>query len=120
VAQHFLLSAKARTLSLATVLRMSDEEAHAAFCEIRWSENHGKPFYPHCGSTEIYAYKTRRIFRCKACHKQFSVTSGTLFHSRKLPINQSNGENWRAVAHLALNNPKSIVWRGYWQRGIAA
>lgn len=83
---HFLLTAKARTLSLASVLRMSEEEAHAKFCEIRWSENDGKPFCPHCGGTEIYTYKARRIFRCKACRKQFSVTSGTLFHSRKLPI----------------------------------
>jgi transposase-like protein len=88
VAVHFLLSAKARTLSLASVLRMSEEEAHARFCEIRWSENGGAPFCPHCGGTEIYVYATRRIFRCKACRKQFSVTSGTLFHSRKLPISQ--------------------------------
>jgi transposase-like protein len=83
---HFLLTAKARTLSLASVLRMSEEEARAKFCEIRWSENDGNPFCPHCGGTEIYTYATRPIFRCKACRKQFSVTSGTLFHSRKLPI----------------------------------
>jgi transposase-like protein len=86
MSQHFLLSAKARSLSLATVLRMSEEEAHTKFCELRWSENDGKPFCPHCGGTEIYVYTTRRIFRCKACRKQFSVTSGTLFHSRKMPI----------------------------------
>jgi transposase-like protein len=88
MAVHFLLSAKARTLSLASVLRMSEEEAHAAFCEIRWSENGGKPFCAHCGGTEIYTYAARRIFKCKACRKQFSVTSGTLFHSRKMPITQ--------------------------------
>jgi transposase-like protein len=88
VATHFLLTAKARTLSLAAVLRMSEEEAHAAFCEIRWSENDGKAFCPNCGGTEIYVYTTRRIFRCKACRRQFSVTSGTLFHSRKMPINR--------------------------------
>ena len=88
MAQHFLLSAKARTLSLATVLRMGEEEAHATLCEIRWSENDGKPFCPHCGCVEIYTYTARRIFKCKACRKQFSVTSGTLFHSRKMPISQ--------------------------------
>lgn len=88
MAIHFLLTAKARTLSLAAVLRMSEEEAHAKFCEIRWSENDGKPFCPHCGCTEIYTYTARRIFKCKACRRQFSVTSGTLFHSRKMPITQ--------------------------------
>ena len=29
---------------------------------------------------------TRRLFKCKGCGKQFSVTSGTTFHGRKLPI----------------------------------
>jgi hypothetical protein len=37
VSQHFLLSAAARTLSLAKIMRMSDEEAHATFKRIRWA-----------------------------------------------------------------------------------
>jgi hypothetical protein len=36
MAQHFLLSAKARTLSLARVMRMSDEEARKTVAAIRW------------------------------------------------------------------------------------
>lgn len=84
--QHFLLSAAARTLSIRQIDRLTDEEAHAKFCEIRWSDNDGKPYCPHCGGVEIYEFTTRRIFKCKACRKQFSVTSGTLFHSRKLHI----------------------------------
>jgi len=36
--QHFLLTAAARSLSLAQVLRLSDEEAHAKFVEIRFGE----------------------------------------------------------------------------------
>jgi transposase-like protein len=86
MAQHFLLSAAARTLSIRQIDRLTDEEAHARFCEIRWSDNAGQPYCPDCGSIEIYKFTTRRIFKCKACRKQFSVTSGTLFHSRKLAI----------------------------------
>lgn len=82
--QHFLLSAAARSLSLAQVARLSDEEAHAKFCELRWHDNGGKPYCPNCGGVEIYTFETRRIFKCKACRRQFSATSGTLFHSRKL------------------------------------
>lgn len=41
MAQHFLLSAKARTLSLKAIFRMSDEEAHAAFTAIRFADNGG-------------------------------------------------------------------------------
>ena len=39
---------------------------------------------PVCGCLDIYDLKTRRRFKCAACHRQFSVTSGTIFASRKL------------------------------------
>jgi hypothetical protein len=47
--QHFLLSAKARSLSLAKVARLSDEEAYQAFKLIRWSATNGDPVCPRCG-----------------------------------------------------------------------
>lgn len=84
--QHFLLSTKARSLSLATVARMSDEEAYEAFKCIRWSETKGEPFCPRCACAALYTYKTRRLWKCKGCNHQFSVTSGTIFASRKLPV----------------------------------
>jgi transposase-like protein len=86
MAQHFLLSAKARSLSLAAILRMSDDEAHATFVAIRWADNGGEAFCPRCQCTAVYTYTARRIWKCKACNHQFSVTSGTIFASRKLPI----------------------------------
>ncbi len=67
-------------------MRLSDEEAHARFVEIRWSDNGGQPYCPHCGCLDVYGFRCRPIWRCKACNRQFSVTSGTLFHSRKLAI----------------------------------
>lgn len=86
MSQHFLLSAAARTLSLKAVLRMSDQQAHETFKAIRWANNAGEAFCPRCGCVEVYTYAARRIWKCKACGHQFSVTSGTLFASRKLPI----------------------------------
>jgi transposase-like protein len=89
MAQHFLLSRAAKTLSLATVFTMKDEEAEAAFRAIRWAETNGEPVCPHCGSLD--AYDCRRLkgaprFRCRACKADFSITSGTLFASHKLPL----------------------------------
>src|SRR6266566_1601620 len=84
--QHFLLTAAARSLSLGQVLRLSDEEAHARFVAMRFAANGGSPFCPRCGSVNVYTIPTRRTWQCKACKKQFSVTSGTIFASRKLPI----------------------------------
>jgi transposase-like protein len=86
MAQHFLLTAAARTLSIASVARLSDEEAYEAFRLIRWSDTQGAPVCPRCGCLDAYAYKTRKLFRCKGCNHQFSVTSGTIFASRKLAI----------------------------------
>jgi transposase-like protein len=84
--QHFLLSSAARTLSLATVARMSDEEAWQAFKAIRWSDTRGEAVCPRCGCLDSYTYKTRKVFRCRGCSHQFTVTSGTIFASRKMPI----------------------------------
>jgi hypothetical protein len=41
MAQHFLLSAHARTLSLGTVVRMRDAEAESAFAAVRWPGTNG-------------------------------------------------------------------------------
>ena len=89
MAQHFLLSSAAKTLSLAAVFTMKDEEAEMTFRRIRWHETDGQPVCPHCGGTD--AYDCRRLkgaprFRCRACVKDFSITSGTLFASHKLPL----------------------------------
>src|SRR6266446_4851754 len=88
MAQHFLLTSAAKTLSLASVARMSDEEAEAVFRKIRWASNGGNPFCPKCDCTIVYDCRRANglaRWRCKACLHSFSITSGTLFHSRKMP-----------------------------------
>ena len=89
MAQHFLLSAKARTLSIGAVMRMTDEQAETMFAAIRWTETAGKAVCPHCGCPTCY--EARRPngalrFRCKACRKDFSLTSCTLFAFHKMPL----------------------------------
>lgn len=84
MAQHFLLSAKARTLSLKSIYAAGEDKAYATFCKLRWTETEGAPVCPHCGGLDAYTITTRRKFKCKACLRQFSVTSGTIFASRKM------------------------------------
>ena len=89
MSQHFLLSKAAKTLSLAQVLRLSDEEAETTFRKVRWLDTDGAPVCVKCGGLD--AYDCRRPngatrFRCRACKADFSVTSGTLFASHKLPL----------------------------------
>ena len=104
MASHFLLSSKARTLSLRTVFRMSEDEAYGTFCDLRWGDTDGEPVCPRCGCTEAYHISTRRKFKCVACHHQFSVTSGTLFASRKM----SFGDLLAAIA-IFVNGAKGIA-----------
>ena len=89
MAQHFLLSAKARTLSIAQVMRMTDAQAETVFASIRWAETEGRAVCPHCACPTCY--EARRPngalrFRCKGCRKDFSLTSGTLFAFHKLAL----------------------------------
>jgi transposase-like protein len=86
MSQHFLLSSAARSLSLAKVMRLSDEEAFDTFQKIRWAANDGQPVCPRCGCVTVYAYTTRRIFKCGGCRAQFSITTDTIFASRKLSL----------------------------------
>lgn len=65
---------------------MGDEDAHKRFQEIRWTDTNGEPVCPRCGGLTHYTYKTRKLWKCKACTHMFSITSGTIFASRKMPI----------------------------------
>ncbi len=103
MAQHFLLSAKARTLSLGAIMRMSDDDAHARFQAIRFADNGGEPFCPRCECTTIYTMTTRRLWKCKECRYQFSVTSGTIFANRKLAI-----RDYLAATAIFVNAVKGI------------
>jgi transposase-like protein len=66
-----------------------DTEAEMAFRKVRWSETNGDSVCPKCGC--LKAYEFRRAtgalrFECRECKKEFSITSGTLFASHKLPL----------------------------------
>lgn len=86
MSQHFLLSPSAKTLSLVKVMRMSETAARTAFRKIRWADTDGEPYCPECGCLESYDLETRQVYKCKGCHKQYSITSGTIFASRKLAV----------------------------------
>jgi transposase-like protein len=89
MAQHFLLSAAARSLSVAKIMRMSDQGVDNVFLRLRWPETDGKPVCPGCGCAICYACPRpsgHPRWRCKACRQDFSITSGTLFAWHKLPL----------------------------------
>lgn len=104
MSQHFLLSPRAKTLTVAQVMRLSNEEAETLFARIRWPETNGEPVCPYCGGLVHYTVRRARgplRWRCKACDKEFSISSGTLFASHKMPL-----QVYLAAIALALNEVK--------------
>ena len=45
-AQHFLMSAAARTLSLVDLCELSEDATHKMLCEMRWEDTDGAPVCP--------------------------------------------------------------------------
>jgi transposase-like protein len=89
MSQHFLLSAAARSLSVAKVMRMSEPQVETVFRRLRWPGTEGEPVCPGCGCGTCYGSRRRTgqlRWRCKACRGDFSITSGTLFAWHKLAL----------------------------------
>lgn len=91
-------------MSKASVLRIAeripDEAAAYEYLEdLRWG---GKPVCPHCGNDDRCYFLTpkngksratrtgkatqRRLWKCGACRRQFSVLTDTIMHGTKIPV----------------------------------
>jgi transposase-like protein len=53
---------------------------------------------PHCQGREHSYIKTRRIWKCRGCKKQFSVKAGTVFEDSPIPL-----DKWMMVVWLVVN-----------------
>lgn len=58
---------------------------------------------PNCNGNQLYYQKTRRVFQCKSCKHQTSATSGTIFHSTKLPLSK-----WFSAICIFASEPSGI------------
>lgn len=88
-------------MNLATLTkRITDDEAAYLYLEeLRWGD---RPVCPHCASVGQHYYLTpkaadgrktrtgsvtvRRLWKCRDCRKQFSVTTGTIMHGSKISL----------------------------------
>lgn len=76
---------------LAAGLFADDEKARSFLEKARWGHL-SAPACPHCEG--VGAYRIRRqslgarrgLWKCQACHKQFTVTVKTIFHSCRIPL----------------------------------
>lgn len=55
------------------------------FAPLRWPKG---PHCPRCEANGLSYLKTRRVWKCKACAKQFSVKVGTVFEDSPLGLDK--------------------------------
>lgn len=84
------------------IIRFSDKD----FClnlaaSMRWKD--GIAVCPNCQSNETSFLSTRKIWKCKACKKQFSVKVGTIFEDSPLGL-----DKWFTAMWLIANAKNGI------------
>ena len=81
--------------------RFQTEEACEAYLfEQRWPDGF---ICPKCGGTGCYQLRGRREYVCKHCHRQSSVTAGTVLHRTHLPLTI-----WFWTIYLAAHDKRGI------------
>jgi transposase-like protein len=61
----------------------TEKDCHEYLIQIRWKQEI-KCVY--CESNQVYKRKTSLGFKCRSCNCSFTATTGTIFHSTKLPL----------------------------------
>ena len=86
---------------LEAVRYFSDLEICTEFvAKLRWPQG---PVCPKCGGLDHSYLTTRRIWKCKACKRQFSVKLGTIFEDSPLGL-----DKWLPAVWLIANSKNGI------------
>src|SRR5713101_1614866 len=92
---------KLPTNLIEAVRYFSDKDiANEFLAKLRWE--HG-PMCPACGSLDHSYISTRRLWKCKACKKQYSVKVGTIFEDSPLGL-----DKWLPAVWLIANSKNGI------------
>jgi transposase-like protein len=70
---------------------------------MRWKNVGGIAVCPYCASQHHSYIKTRRIWKCRDCRKQFSVKAGTIFEDSPIPL-----EKWMMAVWMIVNCKNGI------------
>jgi transposase-like protein len=61
----------------------SEEACETYLFSSRWSDGF---VCPRCDHDKCYIVKTRKLYECRECRTQVSVTAGTVMHKSKVPL----------------------------------
>lgn len=90
-----------KTLQEAIVYFSDPQRCFDYAVKLRWPD--GKVTCPRCDSDSHYFIKTRRIWLCRGCNKQFTVKVGTIFEDSPLGM-----DKWMAAYWMLCNCKNGI------------
>ena len=97
----YMAKEKAPRTLIEAIRHFSDPDVCVAFvASLRWPNGQ---VCPNCEGTEHSYLTTRRLWKCKACKKQFSVKVGTIFEDSPIPL-----DKWLAAIWLIANSKNGI------------
>jgi transposase-like protein len=91
---------KPKTLQQAIQYFSDEQVCIDTVAAIRWPNG---PICPACGHKEHYYLKSQRRWKCKDCHKQFSVKLGTIFEDSPISL-----DKWLAALWMLVNCKNGI------------
>jgi transposase-like protein len=86
---------------LEAVRYFSDPDTCLKFmAELRWPDG---VVCQHCGHTEVMFLKTRRIWKCKSCRKQFTIKTGTILEDSPIGL-----DKWLSALWIIVNSKNGV------------
>jgi transposase-like protein len=81
-------------------LYRNEEDCRKALEDLKWPDG---VKCPRCKSDKVSSIKNRDQYYCDACHYNFSVTAGTIFHDSHLPL-----WKWFLAVYLMMESKKGM------------
>lgn len=89
-------------ISLSAFLQQygTEDQCFDALYQWRWPDGFQ---CPHCGHNRSCQLSNHKLQQCNHCHRQTSITAGTIFESTKLPLT-----TWFLAIYLMTQNKKGV------------
>ena len=78
----------------------TEDQCFDALFQWRWPNGF---LCPHCGHDRCCQLNSRKLQQCNRCHRQTSITAGTIFDSTKLPLTV-----WFQAIYLMTQDKKGV------------
>ena len=78
----------------------TEDQCFDALYQWRWPNGF---LCPHCGHDRCCQLNSRKLQQCNRCHRQTSITAGTIFDSTKLALTR-----WFQAIYLMTQNKKGV------------